>query len=81
MRLQERTWLKDLRESFGLTQEKVSIACGVSRQAVTAWELGTGAPAREAMFLLATLLGDEVVSRFAMEAVSRCADAPGPEAA
>lgn len=48
--------LQYLRKQRGLTQEEVAEKVGVSRQAVTKWELGQGLPDVENLILLSQLL-------------------------
>lgn len=58
MQLSER--IKDLRIKNGLSQEKLSEAVGVSRQAVAKWESGLSAPSTENLFRLAEVFGTGV---------------------
>lgn len=57
--------LKTLRKAKGLSQEKVAEIIGVSRQAVTKWEVGQSAPSSENLLALAALFNtslDELVA-------------------
>lgn len=58
MTLHER--IRACRESAGLSQEKLAELVGVSRQAVTKWELGQSAPGTENLFRLAEIFGTTV---------------------
>lgn len=58
---------------------------GVSRQIVYEWESGSKSPDRDKVFILAEILGQEVLQRFSREALAKQGmldeSAPGPEAA
>ena len=58
MQLSER--IKHLRTEKGLSQERLSEAVGVSRQAVAKWESGVSAPSTENLFRLAEIFGTTV---------------------
>ena len=58
MQLSER--IKHLRTEKGLSQERLSEAVGVSRQAVAKWESGVSAPSTENLFRLAEVFGTSV---------------------
>ncbi len=55
MELDER--LQELRKSRGLSQEQLAEAAGVSRQAVSKWELGESAPELEKVLALSEFFG------------------------
>ena len=55
MGLDER--LQELRKSRGLSQEQLAEAAGVSRQAVSKWELGESAPELEKVLALSEFFG------------------------
>ena len=50
------TALRQAREAMGLSQSGIAERCGVSKQAVSAWELGVAVPSRSARMLLAATL-------------------------
>lgn len=52
--------IKECRLSTGLSQEKVAELVGVSRQAVTKWEMNQSAPNTENLFKLAEIFGTTV---------------------
>lgn len=52
--------IKEQRKKCGLSQEKVAELVGVSRQAVTKWEVGQSAPSTENLFRLAEIFGTTV---------------------
>lgn len=52
--------IKEQRKNSGLSQEKVAEFVGVSRQAVTKWEIGQSAPSTENLFKLAEIFGTTV---------------------
>ena len=52
--------IKECRQSTGLSQEKVAELVGVSRQAVTKWEMNQSAPNTENLFKLAEIFGTTV---------------------
>lgn len=52
--------LQELRRKKGLTQEELAEVLGVSRQAVSKWELGEGYPEVEKLVALAKALGVSV---------------------
>lgn len=49
--------IKQAREARGMTQEDLAEKCGVSRQAVSKWELGVSAPTPENLNILEEVLG------------------------
>lgn len=49
--------IQQLRTSRHITQEQLAALCGVSRQAVTKWELGISAPDTENIILLSEIFG------------------------
>nr|WP_325185041.1 helix-turn-helix domain-containing protein [uncultured Oscillibacter sp.] len=49
--------IKQAREARGLTQEDLAEKCGVSRQAVSKWELGVSVPTEENLNILEEVLG------------------------
>ena len=49
--------IKTAREGRNMTQEDLAERCGVSRQAVSKWELGASVPSPENLALLSELLG------------------------
>lgn len=52
--------IKTCRKSVGMSQEKVAELVGVSRQAVTKWEVNQSAPNTENLFKLAEIFGTTV---------------------
>lgn len=52
--------IKEQRKKCGLSQEKVAELVGVSRQAVTKWEVGQSAPSTKNLFRLAEIFGTTV---------------------
>jgi len=52
--------IKTCRKSVGMSQEKVADLVGVSRQAVTKWEVNQSAPNTENLFKLAEIFGTTV---------------------
>ncbi len=52
--------IKECRQSAGMSQEKVAELVGVSRQAVTKWEVNQSAPNTENLFKLAEIFGTTV---------------------
>ncbi len=54
--------LYELRKSKNLTQDEVAEALGVSRQAVSKWEMGTGVPAVENLVAISEFFGVTVDS-------------------
>ena len=52
--------IKECRQNARLSQEKVAELVGVSRQAVTKWEVNQTAPSTENLFKLAEILGTTV---------------------
>jgi len=52
--------IKECRQNAGLSQEKVAELVGVSRQAVTKWEVNQSAPNTENLFKLAEIFGTTV---------------------
>lgn len=52
--------IKTCRQKVGMSQEKVAELVGVSRQAVTKWELNQSAPNTENLFKLAEIFGTTV---------------------
>ena len=52
--------IKECRQNTGLSQEKVAELVGVSRQAVTKWEMNQSAPNTENLFKLAEIFGTTV---------------------
>lgn len=52
--------IKDCRQNAGMSQEKVAELVGVSRQAVTKWEVNQSAPNTENLFKLAEIFGTTV---------------------
>ena len=52
--------LKMYRTNNGLSQEKVAELVGVSRQAVTKWEVGQSMPSSEKLIALASIYGTSV---------------------
>lgn len=52
--------IKECRQKSGLSQEKVAELVGVSRQAVTKWEVNQSAPNTENLFKLAEIFGTTV---------------------
>lgn len=52
--------IKACRQSAGMSQEKVAELVGVSRQAVTKWEVNQSAPNTENLFKLAEIFGTTV---------------------
>lgn len=49
--------MQELRKSRGLSQEQLAEAAGVSRQAVSKWELGESAPELEKVLALSEFFG------------------------
>lgn len=54
------TRLKDLRRQSGLSQEQLANRIGVSRQAISKWESGTGRPEIEKLVALADVFAVSV---------------------
>ena len=57
--------IRELRNEQGISQEQLAIKVGVSRQAVTKWETGAGAPDIENLATLARVFGvtvDEILN-------------------
>ena len=52
--------IKTCRQNAGMSQEKVAELVGVSRQAVTKWEVNKSAPNTENLFKLAEIFGTTV---------------------
>ena len=52
--------IKECRQSAGMSQEKVAELVGVSRQAVTKWEVNQSSPNTENLFKLAEIFGTTV---------------------
>lgn len=52
--------IKECRQNTGMSQEKVAELVGVSRQAVTKWEVNQSAPNTENLFKLAEIFGTTV---------------------
>lgn len=52
--------IRALRQNAGMSQEKVAELVGVSRQAVTKWEVNQSAPSTENLFKLAEIFGTSV---------------------
>ena len=52
--------IKECRQNAGMSQEKVAELVGVSRQAVTKWEVNQSAPNTENLFKLAEIFGTTV---------------------
>lgn len=52
--------IKECRQNAGMSQEKVAELVGVSRQAVTKWEVNQSAPSTENLFKLAEIFGTTV---------------------
>ncbi len=52
--------IKECRQNAGMSQEKVAELLGVSRQAVTKWEVNQSAPNTENLFKLAEIFGTTV---------------------
>lgn len=66
----ERTWLRAARVSHGLTLQQVADATGVSRQEVSAWELGNRTPNVKRLFAISLILQIDpliLMERFAEE--------------
>lgn len=63
-----RTWLRQLRQTKGLTLEALAKRIGTSKHVLSGWELSTKDPGRDMTFLLADELGEEVLRRFGQEA-------------
>lgn len=66
----ERTWMRAARMANNLTLQNVADATGVSRQEVSAWELGRRVPNVRRLFSLALILNLDpviVMERFAEE--------------
>ena len=59
--------IKACRQSAGMSQEKVAELVGVSRQAVTKWEVNQSAPNTENLFKLAEIFGITVDMLLASE--------------
>ncbi len=59
--------IKACRQSAGLSQEKIAELVGVSRQAVTKWEVNQSAPNTENLFKLAEIFGVTVEMLLASE--------------
>ena len=59
--------IKACRQSAGMSQEKVAELVGVSRQAVTKWEVNQSAPNTENLFKLAEIFGTTVDMLLASE--------------
>lgn len=59
--------IKACRQSAGMSQEKVAELVGVSRQAVTKWEVNRSAPNTENLFKLAEIFGTTVDMLLASE--------------
>lgn len=65
--------LKALRRASGLTQEAIALEVGLSKSAVSGWELNASEPSIAALRLLSGLLGvtvDELVGESRAEARS-----------
>jgi transcriptional regulator with XRE-family HTH domain len=60
-----------MRKSKGLTLADVASALGTAKAVVSQWELCTKDPGRDMVFILADLLGPEVLDHFAVEARKR----------
>ena len=69
MNLGER--IKTCRQKAGMSQEKVAELMGVSRQAVTKWEIGQSAPNTENLFNLAEIFGTTVDFLLSTEEASK----------
>lgn len=76
-----RAWLRELRKSKGLTLDALATVIGTSKPVVSQWESKTKDPGRDMVFLLADVLGQEVLHRFAEETRCKATTQPGPEAA
>ena len=66
----ERTWMRAARVANNLTLQNVADATGVSRQEVSAWELGRRLPNVRRLFSLALILHIDplvIMERFAEE--------------
>ena len=59
--------IKACRQRAGMSQEKVAELVGVSRQAVTKWEVNQSAPNTENLFKLAEIFGVTVDMLLASE--------------
>ena len=59
--------IKTCRQNVGMSQEKVAELVGVSRQAVTKWEVNQSAPNTENLFKLAEIFGTTVDMLLASE--------------
>ena len=59
--------IKACRQRAGMSQEKVAELVGVSRQAVTKWEVNQSAPNTENLFKLAEIFGTTVDMLLASE--------------
>ena len=59
--------IKTCRQNAGMSQEKVAELVGVSRQAVTKWEVNQSAPNTENLFKLAEIFGTTVDMLLASE--------------
>lgn len=72
--------IQTLRKGAGLTQDQLAQRVGVSRQAVSRWELGEAAPETEKLLPLARALGvtvDELLEQPAAEAEREAERRPG----
>lgn len=52
--------IREAREQLGMSQETLAEQVGVSRQAVSKWELGTASPSLENLQLLSQVLGTDL---------------------
>lgn len=64
------TRLKDLRRQSGLSQEQLANRIGVSRQAISKWESGTGRPEIENLVALADVFAASVDALLGVAATS-----------
>ena len=67
--------IKACRQSAGMSQEKVAELVGVSRQAVTKWEVNQSAPNTENLFKLAEIFGVTVDMLLASEGENKASPA------
>lgn len=61
--------LRELREEAGLSQAALAAAVGVSKQAISDFELGDRAPSLTAAALIARVLSDSLVRRVTVDGV------------
>ena len=54
--------IREARERLGMSQETLAEQVGVSRQAVSKWEMGTASPSLENVQLLSQVLGVDLTT-------------------